>query len=317
MLFLVHIGTILDAKKLLKNVKFVFMKNALTISILLLSTLLTAQETEETAQDSIPEGWNNKGKVSFLFNQAAFSNWTAGGENSISGTLGVNYHLNYNRDNWAWDTNIIVAYGLTQTKNSEFTKKTDDRFELNTIVGKKGSEAWYYSGFLNFKTQITKGYRYNTDDNGKEIRSEYTNFFSPAYLSFGPGVLWKKNDNCKFNIAPGTSKVTLVNEEFTLPSEEYFGVPEGKNSRYELGFYASGYYKFDIMKNMTLENIINLYANYLQQPENVDIDYNVNLVMVINEYFSTTLNFQTIYDDNAFEGFQTREVLGLGINYDF
>jgi hypothetical protein len=31
----------------------------------------------------------------------------------------------------------------------------------------------------------------------------------------------------------------------------------------------------------------------------------------------TNLTFQTIYDDNAFEGFQIREVFGVGINYGF
>ncbi len=306
------------------------MKNTLTIFVLFLSTFLFAQETHETAAikaavknlpktqtDTIPMGWNSKGKVSFLFNQAAFSNWAAGGENSISGTLGLNYNINYHRENWDWDNRIVVAYGLTQTKNSEFVKKTDDRFEVNSVIGKKGKNNWFYSGFLNFRTQITKGYRYDTDENGKEIRMENTNSFSPAYASFGPGVLWKRSDDCKFNIAPGTSKVTIVDSDLTLPNEEYFGVPEGESLRYELGMYASGYYKLTLLDNIVMENILNVYANYLEKPENVDIDYNVNIVMTINEYFSTTVNFQTIYDDNAFNGLQTREVLGLGVNYAF
>lgn len=275
------------------------------------------QKPIAAAKDTIPKGWRSKGNVSFLFNQAAFSNWTAGGENSISGTLGLNYDLNYHKENWDWDTRVLVAYGLTQTKNSEFTRKTDDRFEVNSVIGKKGKKNWFYSGFLNFRTQITKGYRYTTDENGKEIRMEHTNAFSPAYLSFGPGVLWKKKDDLKFNIAPGTSKVTVVDKDFTLPNEEYFGVAEDKSIRYELGMYASGYYKFTLLDNIVMENILNVYSNYLEKPENVDIDYNVNLVMTINKYLTTNINFQTIYDDNAFRGFQTREVLGLGVNYDF
>ena len=39
--------------------------------------------------------------------------------------------------------------------------------------------------------------------------------------------------------------------------------------------------------------------------------------MNINKYISTTLAYQTNYDDNAFEGLQTRQVFGLGINYSF
>jgi len=57
--------------------------------------------------------------------------------------------------------------------------------------------------------------------------------------------------------------------------------------------------------------------NYLEDPQNVDIDYQLNLVMTINKFLSTNLSFQTIYDDNAFRGFQIREVFGLGVNYKF
>jgi len=39
--------------------------------------------------------------------------------------------------------------------------------------------------------------------------------------------------------------------------------------------------------------------------------------MKINKYFTTNLIFQTIYDDNAYEGFQLREVFGFGFKYDF
>ena len=66
-----------------------------------------------------------------------------------------------------------------------------------------------------------------------------------------------------------------------------------------------------------MENILNLYSNYIDRPQNVDIDYTMNVVMKINDSFSTNLTFQTIYDDNAFRGFQVREVFGLGINYGF
>lgn len=68
------------------------------------------------------------------------------------------------------------------------------------------------------------------------------------------------------------------------------------------------------MENITMENILSLYSNYLENPKNVDLDYTMNLVFKINKYLSTNLSVQTIYDDDAFSGFQIREVFGLGIN---
>lgn len=264
------------------------------------------------------KGWVKKGNISFLFNQSSFNNWVAGGENNISGNLGLNYDFNYKSDVWSWDNKVIASYGIVKTKNSEFEKKTDDRFEFNSLAGKKASGYWYYSAFLNFRTQFTKGFAYTNVD-GVELRDENTNFFSPAYLTFGPGMMWKKSDNLKFNLAPLSSKFTFVSKDLRdkFTGVDYFGVDEGKTMRYELGFYAAGYYKFNLFENVSAENILNLYSNYLEDPQNVDVDYQLNIVMTINKFLSTNLSFQTIYDDNAFRGFQTRQVLGVGVNYGF
>lgn len=301
-------------------------KTASLLIFALCSLTAVAQETTTEAvaaavQPDTVKAWKSKGNFSLLLNQSSFSNWAAGGENNISGTVGVNYDLNYKKDDWTWDNKLIASYGLVKTNNSPFEKKTDDRLEFNSIVGKKAFGYWSYSFFLNFKTQFTQGYIYGKDENGAEIRDENTSFLSPGYLTFGPGMQWKKDDNLKFNLAPATSKITFVDDFYTsLPGYVdggYFGVDANKSMRYELGFYASGYYKLNIMTNVSFENILSLYSNYLEDPQNVDLDYQLNIVMKINKYLSTNLSFQTIYDDNAFRGFQTRQVFGLGVNFGF
>jgi len=288
------------------------------LALLLLTLSFTAVKAQET--DTISP-WKSKGNASLLLNQSNFSNWAAGGENNLSGNIGINYDLNYKKDDWTWDNKLMASYGLVKTNNSPFEKKTDDRLEINSILGKKASGQWSYSAFLNFRTQFTTGYIYGKDENGAETRTESTGFLSPGYLTFGPGMLWTKDQNLKINLAPATSKLTFVDNYYTsLPGYvdgSYFGVDANKSMRYELGFYASAYYKLDIMANVTAENILNLYSNYLEDPQNVDMDYTLNIVMKINRYLSTNFAFQAIYDDNAFRGFQTRQVFGLGINYGF
>ena len=297
------------------------MKNIVPIVVSLLCVLtVKAQDTIQTpakADNDTIGPWTKKGNASLLFNQSTFDNWVAGGENNISGNLGLNYDFNYKKGDWAWDNKLIASYGIVKTRNSSFAKKTDDRFYFNSVVGKKATGRWSYTAFLNFKTQFTKGYQYGKDDNGAEVRNEYTNFLSPAYLLVGPGMQYTKDENFKINLSPVTSKFTFVDRGYTLPHEAYFGVKEGESIRYELGFNASMYYKLDIIANVTFENILNLYSNYLEDPQNVDIDYQLNIVMKINRYLTTNLNFQTIYDDNAFQGFQIRQVFGVAANYGF
>ncbi|MDD2984841.1 DUF3078 domain-containing protein [Flavobacterium sp.] len=302
-------------------------KLVILLTFLTVTPILAQQEVVKSVDEVVKavndttrtNGWTKKGKISFLFNQSSFDNWVTGGENNISGNLGINYDFNYKSEDWSWDNKIIASYGLVRTKNSEFEKKTDDRLEFNSLAGKRAGGYWYYSAFVNFQTQFSKGYVYDTDANGKEIRTEYTDFFSPAYLTFGPGLMWKKTDNFKFNLAPISSKITFVTEELReqYAGVNYFGVDEGKTMRYELGFYASGYYKFNLFENVSAENILSLYSNYLEDPQNVDLDYQLNLVMTINKFLSTNLIVQTVYDDNAFRGLQIRQVFGLGVNYNF
>lgn len=280
------------------------------------------EKVTETVEDSSQVGkWKKNGTVSFLFNQSNFNNWAAGGENNVSGNLSINYDFNYKSKIWAWDTKVLASYGLVKTENSEYEKKTDDRFEINSLLGKKAVGQWFYSAFLNFRTQFAKGYVYGTDILGNETRVENTNFLSPGYLTNGLGMLWKKNSNVKINVAPITSKITFVDNYYTsIPGYvdgSYFGVDAKKSTRFEFGFYTSGYYKFNLMQNVSVENTLNLYSNYLEKPENVDVDYQMNLVMKINKFLSTNLSIQTVYDDNAFSGLQTRQVFGVGINYGF
>lgn len=292
------------------------MRNSITFLLCLIGIISSSAQEQEVIQDTTKH-WNTKGNVSLLFNQSSFSHWVAGGENSFAGNLGVNYDFNYKKDDWTWDNKIIAAYGLVKTASSAFEKKTDDRLELYSLLGKKAKGYWSYSAFASFKTQFTIGYIYSNDANGTEIRSEFSDFLSPGYLTFGPGMLWKRDDYLKFNLAPLTSKLTFVDAVHTLPDEAYFGVEEGKSMRYELGFHAAGYYKLIIMANVSIENILSLYSNYLEDPKNVDLDYQMNVVMKINKYLTTNFAFQTIYDDNAFRGFQTRQVFGVAVNFGF
>ncbi|WP_291130503.1 DUF3078 domain-containing protein [Flavobacterium sp. UBA7682] len=270
------------------------------------------KKTEETVakiQEEKPNGWEKKGVATILLNQASFNNWLAGGQSSISGNAGVKYDFNYKSDTWTWDNKLNANYGLTKI-NGQDLQKTDDRFEFNSLLGKKASGEWYYSFFFNFKTQFDSGF----DPANSSVKISH--FFSPAFTQFGPGMLWKKSDNLKINVAPATSKIIVVHPHFTDLGPA-FGVKMGESMRYEFGAAINGYYKFNIMENVSAENILNLYTNYLEEVYNVDIDYTLNIVMKVNKYLTTNFAFQTIYDDNAYRGFQTRQVIGIGVNYGF
>ncbi len=254
-------------------------------------------------------GWKKFGNIVFLFNQSAFNNdWLGGGTSNIAGSFKLNYDFNYASRSQIFDNKLIIGYGLTQQKGKDLTK-ADDRIEYTSLFGQKlGQTNWYLSVFTNIKTQMDSGF----DGLGKKN----SHFLSPFYWQFGPGLLWKKSNNLKLNLAPITTRLILVDKDFTTIAPA-FGVEIGKSSRLELGAALNAYYKLDLMENVSVENILNMYSNYQDKPKNVDVDYQMNMVMKVNKYISTNLAFQMIVDDNASSHAQIREVFGIGFNYTF
>ena len=269
---------------------------------------LISMHAQETATDTT-KFWTKKGNISLLFNQSAYNKqWLGGGTSNVAGNFGLNYDFNYKKDDIVWDNKFILAYGLTKIKGGDKPAKTDDRLELNSLWGKKAKGQWYYSMFFNFKTQMDTG----LDKNDEKI----SHFFSPAYFQLGPGMLWKKSNNLSVNFSPATSKLIIVHPHFTK-FRSSFGVLQGDSSRFEFGASISGYYKFNIMTNVSVENRLNLYSNYLDNPQNVDVDYQMNVIMKINKYLSANVAVQAIYNDNSVQAVQVRELFGLGVNYGF
>ena len=251
--------------------------------------------------------WSGEGRFSFLFNQSSYSKWISGGENAISANIVVNYDFNYKKNNWKWDNKIITSYGSSYLDDQGY-RKTDDRFEYNSVLAYNTGKSWYFSFFSNFITQYTRGFDYSQDP-----RLLVSSTFSPAYWSYGPGMFWRKNENYRVNIAPATSRFTFVSRAFS----GQYGVDEGKTVAYGLGFNLSGYVKYKIVDNLTMENIVQIYSDYLDKPQNVDINYQTNLFLTVNKYLSMNATLHVIIDDNAVNTFQFRQLFGFGFNYTF
>lgn len=298
------------------------MKKTLSLSCFVLIMAWTAQAQEATTDTT----WKISGENTLLFNQSAFSNWAAGGINSFAANLVLNYDFNYKKNKWSWDNKVIAAYGLTKQKSIGW-RKNDDRFVLNSLLGYEAAERWLYTFFLNFNTQFADGFQYDNDGN----RTLISTALAPAYLSFGPGFAYKQSDNFRFNLSPAAARFIFVTHD-SLSNAGAFGVDPGTTSRFEFGASFDAYYKVNLMENISVENILKLYSNYLEDPQNVDVDYTFNLFMKVNDFISVNGGVQLLYDDNTLiprqengttvpnserPTLQVRQVFGAGITYKF
>jgi hypothetical protein len=300
-----------------------------TVSCFVFSFTLYAQEEEEP-DDLLPfdaviqsemGGKRMKfyGNTRFNFNQAYFSNWISGGESALTVLYGLDYNFNYSdRNGLVWDSNLLLSLGTTYISGSKYLKKADDRFEINSLVGKQINTYWNYSGFLNFKTQLLPGFRF-FNQGGEEIRERVSQFLSPAILQAGLGFYYKQNQDFWVNMSPVSARMIIVSKKFTQELEaesKYFGVDFNKRSKFFFGALISGLYKKEIMENIIWENKFSVYVNYLEKTENVDFDWNSNIRFKVNSKISGNFILHLLYDDDLIGKLQVRELLGLGINID-
>ena len=295
------------------------MKKIICLLLTFISFNVYSNKFEDSVWVSPDSYYLSKGKITTLLNQSQYSNWIAGGINNLSLTLLLDYDYVLKKGDLEWINRLDGAYGLVKNQD-ESIKKNEDRLELYSLLALKNKGRWSYSALFNLKSQWSNGYEYSINSIGVQDRSLTTKFLSPAYSQIGVGMFYKKDDNFWFNYALLSARYIRVNPVFTeslLDGENYFGVEKGKTGRFEAGGIISAYFKKEIMKNMILENKLNLFQNYLEDPLNIDVDYTFNLELTINKFFSTNLLLQILYDDNALPEIQLKEVFGVSFNINF
>ncbi|MFP4024095.1 MAG: DUF3078 domain-containing protein [Thiohalospira sp.] len=273
--------------------------------------------------DIIVPIWKFGSTADVRFNQGYQSNWVEGGENSLSALSVLRFNADYSYGKKrTWDTDVEYKLGYLKAGDNPL-QKNDDRFEFNSKYGRTAFNNWYYSLLFNFKTQFLKGYDYPNDS------VAISKFMSPGHLVFSLGLDYKPNKNLTVLISPITSKFTIVSDTANY-DQTRFGVGADEKIRKEIGAYIKAIWKYDITKDIHMENKINFFTNYIDNPQNVDIDWELNLKMQLTRYIQMSINTHLIYDDDVdipvFEngeqvgvtkGLQFREVIGVGFSYNF
>ena len=268
------------------------------------------------AQDST-KAWHFFGESKISLGSIALSNWSAGGENALSGLFSVDYQYNYKKDKTKWDNRLILTFGTNKQGSNDF-EKTDDRIDITSIYGYEAYKNWYYSFEVNFKSQFVEGYEEDADG----IRSVASKFMAPGYLTISPGMEYVPNENLKINLSPVSSRLTFVNDDI-LSAKGAFGVEPGENLRYEFGAYMNLNWKKAFNDHFGMEHLLRLYSNYLENPQNVDVDWTAKFYIKATKYISVDFVVQAIYDDDVKivtpEGtgarLQLKSVLGVGVVY--
>jgi hypothetical protein len=310
-----------------------FPKVSKTLSVIcILLTLIALTEVRAQVTDAEKHlrnlslddttGWKTETNLNISFAQVSLTNWAAGGQNSMSVNGRLNGFYNYKIKRFAWDNQVDLGYGLLKQGKTAW-QKSDDRFELMSKLGYRLTETLNGAALASFKSQFAPGYSM------PEERKLVSDIFSPAYLLVALGLDLKKGDNFSLFAAPLTAKMTFVLND-SLSSVGAFGVDTNKLFRAEVGGYVRVLWKHDLMKNVGLQTKLDLFSNYLKDPQYIDVNWEVFLNMKINKFLTVNINTLLIYDhdiqigkDTNSDGtpdefkprIQFKELFGLGLAY--
>jgi hypothetical protein len=270
------------------------------------------------AQDDIKcdTCWKRSLFSALNFNQASFSNWSAGGDNSIGLLAVTNAFYNYKAidSSRTWENSLDLAYGIIQNGNNPL-RKNEDRIEFISKYGHRAFYKVYYAGLLNFRSQFAPGFNFPNDS------VVVSRFLAPAWLLVSLGLDWKPNDVFNLYLSPATGRLTIVRDQ-ELADQGAYGVDpaiynevtdsvgnvsivkvtDGKMFRPEFGAMMSMKFQKDVVKNVNLKTRLDLFNNYTDKNKpnrkNIDVTWETAITLKVNKYISSTLLTTLLYDND-------------------
>lgn len=268
--------------------------------------------------------WKYRTESSFAFSQASLSNWVKGGESSISSALDITSYADYKNKYLKLSSNNFarLKYGYLATGGNPIRKNLD-LLETNSKLNHKAFGRFDFSAIMLFKTQVARGYNYPNDS------VPVSKFMSPAILIIGIGLDYKPNKNTSLNFSPLSYKGTFVLDTAVI-DQTLYGIAKGRRALNEPGvsFMITNEYK--PLKTLSVTNRLQLFTNYIHNPQNIDIDWEMILTANLNWFTDVRFNTHFIFDDDTktpvpgtngdprkTARIQFKEMLGFSLNFRF
>lgn len=288
-------------------------------------------QDQDTIQKPLNPNWKLKSLFGLNLTQSSFVNWAAGGRTNMAGLGFLDASANYKKGLVKWDNRLKLALGGIQYfgKEDNLLQKTDDVIDLQSNFGYGLKEPWYITFLGGFKTQTLDGYTAPTDS---LISST---FMAPGYINLSLGIEYAPSDNFNVFVSPASAKMTFVRDQrlanlgaFGVSPAEYDDggslVTLGETFRFEVGSYARIIYNKELMENIQLKSRLELFSNYMENPQNIDVNAEAIITFKVNSWFSASVQANLIYDDDiniedndgrTGPRTQFKQVIGVGLAY--
>ena len=160
---------------------------------------------------------------------------------------------------------------------------------------------------------------------------------APAYFDIGPGIKYEPVDWFFVNFSPATASWVYVGDQ-RLANDGAFGLTpavrdtngvvteNASKLRTMFGAKLMAVLQYEIVKNVHLGTKLELFSDYLDNPQNIIVNWQVLLGFQVNGWLNIDLQTTLLYDDkimitdkdgNIGPRVQFREILMLSVNFSF
>lgn len=268
-----------------------------------------------------PKYWTNGAKMQAGLSQVSLTNWAEGGAANVSLNALIDANANFAKGKMIFENRLRMSYGFIQsfeqgkTAREQFSK-SDDKIQLDSKWGWMLLDKLYFSSTMNFRTQFSPTY-----DNSTDPITLQSNFLAPGYFSLGVGINYRPFGFLSLNLSPATGNLVIV----TVPElRETYGNSLDQVVRGEFGAQFKMEIKY-AYKGFKLSSDLTLFSDYLNNPQNIQVYWDVDASLELSKIFTLSVRTNLIYDDNikipdktgsnAYPRVQFKEIISLGITY--
>jgi hypothetical protein len=251
-------------------------------------------------------GWSHGLLAGLSLTQASYTDWAAGGENSLAYTASLDGKSTQEREYTVWTNTYKLAFGQSRV-GDQGLRKTDDRIDLESVLTYRMSEMWNPYAAATFKSQFATGYEY--DDLGGE--TPVSAFWDPAYLTQTVGIEYKPGPVFKTRFGTG------LRETFTSKYPIYADDPETMEIETTLfqGILESvSDLTLNIEENVVFTSRLELIAPF-ETIDQITVRSDNILAAKISEYFTAKVNVELLNDWRVTRKTQVRETVAIGFSY--
>ncbi len=252
------------------------------------------------------------------------------GLNRLGFGSAITINSRYKSNPLSWETTFSWQFGLQQLGAGVLATGSDqkipfqkalDELRLNSQFGNKTAKSskWFYSADFSFLSQLAPTYAHPQYSGNFLSNFEYnevsgnilSKLLSPATITMALGMDYKPNDRWSLFYSPLGAKFLIVADDQIArrgihgnpvngEKDSNGDYPEFKNIDRQLGtlLRIKHLSKFWEKKAYYKSNLL-LYSNYLNNPQNIDIDWANEFGVNIFKGLNLNLNLNVFYDDDV------------------